>query len=155
MINWIQQNGMTALAFTGFLVSGVFVTLGYLGMGTRDRRKESEGLADTLISRLKETVDQQTDTIASLSSKLDVTTKELHQMQGRNSVLEGLFNGSETSIIASLKLVPELLRVANESNQLAKDTSNSVGQMAKALGDLLQRIDIADPHPAPQLTIGK
>lgn len=152
MFNWISQNGLTFLAFGGYIVAGVLVVLGYLGMGSRDRRKDDDTVATNLINNLQKTVDLQEKTIKATSDKLDQTTKELHQMQGRNSVLEGLFNGNENSILSFLKAAPRLISVAEENNTLAKATNASVGQMAQALTSLMQHLDTTKSVPQLDVT---
>lgn len=125
----------------GWGVAGVFVFMGFFGQNSKQRKEESDKLADGLIQRLKETVDQQGKDNLALSAKLDQTTKELHIMQGRNSVLEGLFNGSENSIMAFLKQAPELLQVAQQNHELAQSTNAAIGRLAEAMTSLVERAD--------------
>lgn len=103
----------------------------------RSQQATDDDVATKLINNLKLTVDQQEKTIGGLTTKLDTTTKELHQMQGRNTVLEQLFNGSEGSILSFLKEAPKLTLIAEENNALAKETSNDIKSLIASIDRLV------------------
>lgn len=103
----------------------------------KSQQATDDDIASKLINNLKLTVDQQEKTIGGLTTKLDTTTKELHQMQGRNTVLEQLFNGSEGSILSFLKEAPKLTLIAEENNALAKKTSNDIKSLIASIDRLV------------------
>lgn len=116
-------------------------------------RAADDTVSSNLIQNLKTTTDLQEKTIGQLSLKLDTTTKELHQMQGRNEMLEKLFNGSEGSILAFLKEAPKLVRIADENNALAKSTNDEIKHLTTELRALVGALSGLDLKPAAQLDI--
>lgn len=106
------------------------------------QRAADDVVASNLIQNLKTTTDIQEKTISDLSIKLDNTTKDLHLMQGRNTVLETLFNGSEGSIMAFLKMAPDLQRIADENNKLAKETNANVQALTASVDKLVNALTL-------------
>jgi hypothetical protein len=123
-------------------VLGAILAAGiYAFSGQRKKQQaDDDEVASKLITNLKLTVDQQEKTIGGLTVKLDTTTRELHQMQGRNTVLEQLFNGSEGSILSFLKEAPELMRVAKENHQLALTNSAELKQLTASIEMLVKAL---------------
>lgn len=152
MFDFLLHNGLTLLGFGGYALVGIFAVLGYFNGTVSSRRKESDSLADGLISRLKETVDQQQKTMDATNVRLDQTTKELHQMQGRNGMLEELFKGRDPAMQTFLQAAPRLIEIANENNVLAKATSTSVAAMADALTGFMIKL-AESPSPVPQFVL--
>lgn len=101
------------------------------------QRASDDAVASNLISNLQSSLTLTENTLKATNDKLDKTTMELHQMQGRNTVLEQLFNGSEGSILSFLKQAPELMRIANENHQLAKSNSEDLGKLTAAINLLV------------------
>lgn len=122
----------------GWLVAGVFTFIGLFSTQSKANRVDDDSVASNLINNLKLTVDQLKEDKDAMSTKLDNTTKELHQMQGRNSVLEGLFNGSENSILAFLKQAPEIMNFAHENNTLAKSNLEAVTSLTASIDNLIK-----------------
>lgn len=162
MLDWILQNGTTLLAFGGYAMFGIFAAFGYFNRQDTTRTKESDQLADTLIKRLQQTVDQQAKDLARMDTdmkahteKRDVEIKKLQgdlsHLTGRNSVLEDLFKGRDPGMQMFLKEAPELIRVAQENNVLGKSTAVSVKIMADAMTTLIEHLGA--PTPAPQLEL--
>lgn len=135
----------------GWVVAGIFVVLGFFGRGEASRRAENDKLADSVISRQKEDNEQKGKQIAALTIDLEQTKKDLHQLQGRNTLLEELFKGRDPAMQTFLATAPRLIQIAEDNNNLAKATNASVGQMATALTELMTRL--AQPEPSPQLTM--
>ena|SRR5579863_6864288 len=128
------------LNWGGWVVAGGFAVYGMWDKATNARHKDADDTATSLINNLKSTVDLQATQLKSYSEKLDQTTKELHLMQGRNSVLESLFNGSENSILAFIKEVPKLTRLTEENNTIAKANSDATTNLTKAITALLTKM---------------
>jgi ABC-type transporter Mla subunit MlaD len=131
---------LSMLGLAGYVIAGVFAFRGQWDKSSKNKDAEADALSDKLIQRLQQTVDQSEKSVATLSAKLEQTTKELHQMQGRNQVLESLFNGSENSIMAFLKQAPVLVKMTGESNQLAKDTSASIDHLASTFAKFIDNL---------------
>lgn len=136
----------------GWAVAGVFIIIGFFGQSSKLRREEADKLADGLIQRLNQTVEQQTKDIAKMQADMEAHTKsrdeeirklsdDLKHMQGRNAVLEELFKGRDPQMQAFLKDAPMLMEIAQSNNQLAKATNESVGSLADAVRELVERID--------------
>lgn len=140
----------TYIELAAAVVVGGIAVLGFFNTTMRQRRGEDDSVATNLINNLKLTVDQQKEALAATSTKLDETTKQLHLMQGRNSVLESLFNGSEGSILAFLKQAPELQRIADENNNLAKATRDEVRALTSSIDRL---VAVLTPKTTPVTTV--
>lgn len=164
MLNWILQNGTTLLGFAGYILLGVFAFVGYFKKDTSALVEEADQVRQKLISSLKDTVDQQDRTLKKMqedmekhTEKRDLEVKDLrdklHNLTGRNAVLEDLFKGRDPAMQSFLKDAPTLITIAHENNQLGKSTAESVKRMADALASLMQHIE--GPTPAPQLTLQK
>lgn len=158
MIDWILQNGLTILALGGYVLAGVFAFGGLMDRQSKSRNKESDDLADTLINRLKQTVEQQTKDIEKMDqnfktqsikrdSEIMKLQTDLSHLQGRNAVLEDLFKGRDPAMQAFLKEAPDMIAGVRENNQLVKGTVTAVKEMAEAVKSLVARID-AHPESA-------
>jgi len=123
--------------FGGYIIAGVLVVLGMFGMQVRQRRGESDTVASTLINNLQASLKLTEDNLKTTMGRLDTTTKELHQMQGRNTVLEQLFNGSEGSILSFLKQAPELMRVAKENHEISQTNAAELKQLTTSINLLV------------------
>lgn len=115
------------------MIAGVLGVYGLFNMQARSRRADDDSVSANLINNLKSTVDQMKEQNAIQAVKLEQTTKELHQMQGRNTVLEQLFNGQEGSIMAFLKQAPALVKITEENNAMAKRNADDIGKLTKAV----------------------
>lgn len=102
-----------------------------------NQRAADDSVSSNLIQNLKTTSDMQEKMIGTLTTKLDQTTKELHVMQGRNTVLEELFNGSENSILSFLKQAPELITIAKENHDLSKKNADDIAALTASIGKLV------------------
>lgn len=131
---------LSLLGLGGYIIGGVFALRGQWDKASKAKDAQADELGDKLIQRLQQTVDQYGKDNAALAQKLDQTTKELHQMQGRNQVLEELFNGSESSIMAFLKQAPKLMQIADENNNLAKDTNTAIEHMAATFAKFIDNL---------------
>lgn len=154
MLNWILQNGLTVLGFGGYALVGLLAILGYFKKGSDDRRSEETKLADGLITRLQQTVDQNAKDMLKMQADMEKHTKDrdeqirklsddLKHMQGRNSVLEDLFKGRDPAMQAFLKDAPSLIGIARENNGLAKEMAQGLGSLESTLAkfvDTLQPI---------------
>ena len=138
------------LEYGGYIIAGVLVVLGMFGVQVRQRRGENDTVASNLITNLQTSLDLTEKNLKETNVKLDETTKQLHLMQGRNTVLEQLFNGSEGSIISFLKQTPELQRIAEENNALAKATSQEVRALTASIDRL---VSVLTPKTTPVTTV--
>lgn len=134
------MNFLPYLEAAGWVVAGILVVIGLFNRQTKQNRKDDDETASNLISNLKTTVDLQEKTINSLNAKMEITNKELHQMQGRNSVLESLFNGNENSILAFLKQAPKLLEIAEDNNKLTKENFTATTNLTTAIAELVKKM---------------
>ena len=142
MTDLFTSSGIVGLlAVAGWIIAGIFVFVGIFGKGYGERRRESDELADGLIKRLKETVDQQSRDIELLKTQMIEQKSQLDHFKGRNAVLEELFKGRDPQMQAFLKDAPTLMEIAQSNNQLAKATNESVGSLADAVRELVERID--------------
>lgn len=144
MMDWITHYGMQALGIGGYFVVGLFVFLGYFKRSTDDRRSEADKLADGLITRLQQTVDQQAKDMTALQEQMnkhtvqrDAEIKDLRgkvdHLTGRNGVLEDLFKGRDPAMQTFLKEAPTLITIARENNGLAKEMADGLGSLENTL----------------------
>ncbi|MDE2022414.1 MAG: hypothetical protein KGI71_05900 [Patescibacteria group bacterium] len=141
MPNFSFQNIGWILTISGWAVAGFFVFLGFFGGGSKARREEAEKLADGLIQRLNQTVDQQGKDIEMLKTQLIDHKSQIDHFKGRNAVLEELFKGRDPQMQAFLKDAPHLMEIAQSNNELANSTNKAVGSLADAVRELVERID--------------
>jgi hypothetical protein len=124
----------------------------YAFFGAKKNQQASDNaVSQNLIQNLQTSLDLTKSDLRDTNTKLEATTADLHRMQGRNSVLEGLFNGNEGSIVSTLKLVPELVAAIKEANSVSKANADSVGKMAAGITDLVTAL--REAKPAPQLDV--
>lgn len=133
--------------YAGYVIAGALALYGLVSRQGSQVREDNMKISQNLIENLKTTVDQQKETIATTNTKLDQTTKELHQMQGRNSVLESLFNGNENSILAFLKQTPVLMEIAHENKEFSKANSEAITGLTLVIKDMVDKIT---PHITTQ-----
>ena len=86
-------------------------------------------------------MDQQSRDIELLKTQMIEQKSQLDHFKGRNAVLEELFKGRDPQMQAFLKDAPTLMEIAQSNNQLAKATNESVGSLADAVRELVERID--------------
>ncbi len=125
---------------SGYLIAGAFALYTQYSKQKTQSKTEDDKVASNLINNLKITVDQQEKALKDTNIKLEQTTKDLHLMQGRNSVLEGLFNGNENSILAFLKQAPQLMEVASENHKLAVASNEALTNLTNTMNNFLLHI---------------
>ncbi len=130
----------TIVGSGGYIIAGVLVVLGMFGMGARDRRSESDKVASDLINNLKLTVEQLEKANVAMTARLDQTTKELHLMQGRNEMLERLFNGAEGSILSFLKQAPSLVEMIKDNNALSHQNNAALTTLTDTMEKFLNKL---------------
>ena len=127
------------------VIVGILGAAWYAFFGAKNNQEaQGQAVSRNLIDNLQTSLDL-------TNVKLETTTKELHQMQGRNSVLEDLFKGNEGSIISTLKMIPELVASIRDSNAIAKSNADSVAKMATGIAELVGAL--APLKAAPQFEI--
>lgn len=143
MQGWILANGLTVLGLGGYAVFGVMTFTGFFKKDD-SRRKESDTIADTLISRLQAQVTQMQKDMDEHAVMRDTEIKTLRSqvdhLSGRNSVLEDLFKGRDPAMQVFFKDAPKLFDIAHENNGLAKENAQAIqnltGTMAKFVDTL-------------------
>ena len=140
MLSWVLQNGPVILAFGGYFIAGILVFLGYLGMGSSDRRKESEELADSLINRLQQTVEQLTTDIKKLQTDRDAQQKELHVLQGQNEAYLKIITLRDPATAKVFEEAPEIFQLARDTYDLAKSQANSLKKLTDTMEEFLNRM---------------
>ena len=129
----------------GYIIAGIFVVLGMFGMSSRTRRKENDGLADTLITNLQRTVDVQKTEISQLQTQREEQGKEIAHLQGRLSVMMEILQGRDPLQAAFFKESPMLFAIARENKELAEKTNESVGHMALAVENFINTFSASMP----------
>ncbi len=130
----------SVVTFGGYGIAGIFALVQMYSKSNQKRVSDNDQTATNLINNLKTTVDLQEKAIKENKALLDKTTKELHQMEGRNSVLESLFNGSENSILAFLKQAPVLMDIAKENHELATANNKAITDLTNTMNNFLLHI---------------
>lgn len=152
MFEWLLQNGLEVLGLGGYAVVGFLAVFGYFKKDD-GRRKESDDLADTLIERLQQTVNQQTKDLAKMQVDMEHHTKDrdeqirklsddLKHMQGRNSILEDLFKGRDPGMQDFLKNAPELLSTTRETSVGLQNLEATLRHFVDTLQPLLIHLEI-------------
>lgn len=128
------------LEYGGYIVAGILVVLGIFGVQVRQRRAEDDDVSTKLITNLQASLTLTEKNLKETNVKLDETTKQLHLMQGRNTVLEELFNGSENSILSFLKQAPELVLFAKENHTLSQKNAEDISALTSSIQDLVKAL---------------
>lgn len=123
----------TYIELAGAAIVGGLAVFGLFNTTMRGRRSEDSSVATNLINNLQTSLNLTESNLKATNVKLEQTTKELHQMQGRNQVLEALFNGQEGSIMAFLKQAPVLVRIAEENNAMAKQNTKDISDLTSSI----------------------
>lgn len=135
--------------FIGWVIAGVLAVVGYFNIKTKDRQKESDGLADTLIKRLQQTVDSQTEDLKRMQVELDTRTNQrdqeivtlqhdLSHLQGRNGLLEELFKGRDPSMDTFFKKDgPQILSMTQANTASIEILVQSINNLIHTLTPLL------------------
>ena len=137
----------------GWVLAGAFALLGMFNSKQRERRRDDDITAANLINTLKTTVDIQEKAIAKMRTDMeehtrqrDVEIKELrdkvHNLSGRNGVLEDLFKGRDPGMQNFLKEAPMLMDIARENNGLAKETSKALVNLTNTIEHLVSRLPV-------------
>jgi uncharacterized protein YPO0396 len=143
----------TLVTLGGWLAAGGLAVFGLFNMTARQRRKESDDLADGLIKRLQQTVDQQAADLKRMQDEMtkhtqmrDSEIKELSgkvsHLQGRNSVLEDILKGRDPLQSEFFKASPKLFEIATENNRLAKETSEAISELVDAIEKILPHLPV-------------
>lgn len=155
MISWLfsnVQNLVAVLEMLGFAVLGVLVFMGFFGSKNNDRRAESDTLADGLINRLKQTVEQQTADIASMTTRMDDQQKEIHVLQGKNEAYLQILTLRDPAATKVFEAAPEIHRIIRETAVATKHNGDAMQDLTKTLSrfidtlqPLLIHLELAKP----------
>lgn len=139
------------LTIGGYLLAGIVALFGYMNPMWRQRHTEADEVSDRLVNNLKLTVEAQEKSMEKMQKEMaehsrrrDAEIKELnqkvHELQGRNGVLEDLFKGRDPSMKAFFEEAPQILVIAKENNELVKNTNLQVGNLAQAIEGLVKEL---------------
>ena len=120
---------------TGWIIAGALALAGVFNAKFRERRRESDETATNLINNLRTTVEVQEKSIAKMQHDMDEHTKQrdieikdlrdkVHNLSGRNSVLEDLFKGRDPAMQLFLKDAPNLMTIARQNNILISEQND-------------------------------
>lgn len=140
-----------AVALSGYVVAGVFAFRGQWDAASKQKREEADKLADGLITRLQQTVEQQSKDLETMKGEMDRHTKErnaevqqlrddLKHLQGRNSVLEDLFKGRDPAMQSFFKDAPKLFDMAETNHGLINETNAEIKNLAQTLAKFVDAI---------------
>ena len=148
---------LSHLNLAGWVVAGGFGLYGIFNKKQRERRIDDDQTASNLITNLKTSLDIQEKTITKMQSDMemhskarDVQIKELsekvHNLTGRNGILEDLFKGRDPAMQNFLKDAPILMTIAHENNGLAKETSGALVNLTQTIQSLVERLPVNEQH---------
>ncbi len=147
MLQFFQQN-LNPVEIASTVVAGIFVILGLFGMGTRQRRQENDGLADSLISRLQKTVDQNAKDMQAMSARIDDQQKEIHVLQGKNEAYLQIITLRDPATAKVFDEAPEIYKIARETHEFAKQQVEAL----KALTNTMEKFINNLPSVMPTMT---
>jgi hypothetical protein len=147
MIEWLINNGVVALGFGGYAVTGLFVVLvmlGYFKDKDDSRRDESDGLADTLINRLKQTVEQQQRDITAgqeaqktMTERFESQQKEIHLLQGQNETYVKILALRDKNTEQVFNEAPSIFAIAKETNARVRQHGEAIESLTKTLENFI------------------
>lgn len=143
----------TIINFGGYLIAAGLAVFSLFNSQWKQRQKDVDSTATNLINNLKTTVDIQEKTIAKIQKensehivKRDAELKDLsaklHELSGRNKVLEDLFKGRDPAMKAFFEDAPVILQIAKENNKLATDNSKAIHDLTEQIMGLVEVLKI-------------
>lgn len=125
------------LELAGLAIMGFFVITGIFGNKNKDRIKEKDDLADSLITRLQQTVDQQSKDMESMKCMLNDQQKQISILQGQNEAYQKLITLRDPATEKVFKEAPDIFHLAREGSQIQKATLQSVEQLSEKIIELI------------------
>ncbi len=152
MITWLINNGIVVLGFGGYAAAGLYfalVSLGFFKDKDDNRRDESDGLADTLINRLKETVEQLQKDFASsetaraqMAQQHEIQQKEMSEkykdLQEDIKLLQDTLALRDEAAQRVFKQAPTIFALAEDHYALSKATAESLGELVKSMNTFIK-----------------
>lgn len=121
----------------GFAILGILAFSGIFSTKNKDRRNESDKLADGLINRLKETLDQQAKDMTKMSERIDTQQKEIHHLQGQNEAYLTILSLRDPATAKVFEEAPEIFTVARETNEMVHTNNEVVKELTKSLTEFI------------------
>ena len=137
MITWIFDNSQNIISvgeFVIIVIGGIFFALGTFGGKVTDRRNDSDKVADGLITRLQQTVDQNATDMTAMSARIDDQQKEIHILQGQNEAYFKIITLTNPEAAKVFDEAPEIYKIV-------RDTHAAVVAQAQALTSLTKAIE--------------
>lgn len=131
------------VTFGGWIAAGLVALIGIFNIQSRNRRRDDDATATSLINNLKTTVELQAKTIERLEKNQNEMAGTLKHLEGRNKVLEELFKGRDPQMQEFLKGAPQLMEMARQTNEFTKTTAEGLTKLETALTTFVATIQ---PH---------
>lgn len=151
MLTWISQHIEAIVAFgelAGFAFMGLFAFTGIFSSKQSERRTESDDLADGLINRLKQTVDQQTIDMQTMSKRIDDQQKEIHTLQGKNEAYLQIITLRDPEVAKVFAEAPGIHVIIRDTNKLAKDNLEALKNLTETMEKFINNL----PPLMPSMT---
>lgn len=132
---------LNGLELSGWVVAGGLAVVGVFNKQRRTTRAEDDTVASNLIKNLTTTTELQEKEILVLRAREIEQGKDIAHMQGQIKVLTEILQGRDPAMQQFLENAPQLQRIADENNQLAKETAKRVADLAeKSITDLANSV---------------
>lgn len=113
--------------------------------------RQRDGADDRLIGILKETVDalekkvddqkiEHDTTVLTLTKKIDDLTKKVDDLERENETLVHVLQGRDKATLEFQKQMLEAVKISMETNGLAKETSQRVGELVEVMTKHLEMV---------------
>ena len=152
MLTWVLGNGQNIVAvleILGFAVIGGFVFLGWFGGLDNTRRTESDSLADGLIKRQQQTIEQMGEDIKKLQADRDTQQKEIHVLQGQNEAYLKIITLRDPQTAKVFEEAPEIYQIARDTKVLAEKQLDAISGLTKAMEEFINRLPPLMPVMQP------
>ena len=150
-MDWISnaQNFASVLGFLGYAGFGGMVLLGYFKKDN-NRSQESDEIADTLIGRLKEMIEQQKKDLGEMTVRLDTQQKEIHQLQGQNEAYLKILALRDPATERVFKEAPEVFQMVRENRETLTHLAETMASFIEAINPILVHLG-AEEQKVPLL----
>lgn len=114
--------------------------------------RQKDGADDRLIGILKQTVDalekkvddqkiEHDSTVLTLTKKIDDLTKKVDDLERENETLVHVLQGRDKATLEFQKQMLEAVKISMETNGLAKETSQKVGELVDVMMKHLEVVE--------------
>lgn len=140
------SNLSTYIELGAAAIVGGLAVFGLFNRTQQQNQASNNAVAQNLIDNYKLTVDEQDKKLKTSAEREIEQGKEIAHLQGQVKTLTEILQGKDPAMSSFLKNAPELARIADENNKLARETSQNVATLVTSMQALVQALTPKDPN---------